>query len=86
MNLISKNKYLDTLFKTILFSAFFHIFLLIIFAIKTKNIEVLNIFNIIGLGLYFGDLNKGGNNLILSFIFILITYFLIFNFFSKKNK
>jgi predicted membrane protein len=86
MRSFSKNKYLDSLYKTILFFAFFHLILLLIFSIKTKNIEVLNIFNIIGLGLFFNNLNNGGFKLILSFVLIIVIYILIFIFSSKNNK
>jgi len=85
MRFLPKNRYQDALIKTILFSAVFHLVLLVIFSIKTKNIEVLNIFNIIGLGLFFEWLNKGTVLLIYSFIFIIFVYFLIFIFFSKDK-
>jgi len=85
MRSFSKNKYLDALIKTILVSALFHLTLLVIFSIKTNNIEVLNIFNIIGLGLFLDWLNKGIDLLIYSFIFIGLIYLSILIFFSKHK-
>jgi len=79
-----KNIYLDTLIKLILFSAIFHIFLLIIYSIIKLNITYLNYFKILDIDLFFPNIVTGSLSQIISISIIIIMYVVIYFISSKK--
>ena len=74
---IVKNKYLNALFLLMLFSAIVHMVILFIFAILSKNVNILNYFNILNLNYFMPDFfnNLLGN--ITSFLFVILLYAII---------
>ncbi|OGZ84035.1 MAG: hypothetical protein A2599_00990 [Candidatus Staskawiczbacteria bacterium RIFOXYD1_FULL_39_28] len=74
---IVKNKYLNALFLLMLFSAIVHMVILFIFAIVSKNVNILNYFNILNLNYFMPDFfnNLLGN--ITSFLFVILLYAII---------
>ncbi len=85
MKKIIENRYLYSLLKTVLFSVIVHLFLLITYAFKTKNIRVLNVFDILDIDLFFPKIKQGDTVFVVSIIFLIILYWLIF-IFTKPNK
>lgn len=77
---IVKNKYLNTFFLLMLFSAMIHMLVLFALAITSKNIYVLNYFNILDLDLIFPLLlnNFWGN--VASAVTVVLLYWVIFKF------
>ncbi|OGK13868.1 hypothetical protein A3H80_01955 [Candidatus Roizmanbacteria bacterium RIFCSPLOWO2_02_FULL_37_19] len=69
-----KNKYILTAFKALLFFAFIHILFVILYAIKMKDIEALNIFNILQFNLLFPQLVGGGAKFFFSYLFLIVVY------------
>lgn len=73
---ISKKKLIDALKNMVLFSALFHMTLLIIYAIATGNINVLNYFDVLDLEFYWPPIVGGWESNIASlFAAILVTVF-----------
>lgn len=85
MNKIVENKYLDSLFKLMLFSAIFHMIILFVFAFLNKDIDLLNYFNIVGLNFIYLPITTGLTWLIISVAFAFLLYFIIFKFLSKAK-
>jgi len=76
------NHFYRTLFKTVLFFAFFHLILLAILSVLKQNFTYINVFNIIGISEFFPGVDKGIVSFILSILVVLIVYLL---FYKKKN-
>ncbi len=55
---IHHNKYIDALLKTMLFSASIHMIILIVQAIRTGDIMIINYFNILDLEIYYPHILK----------------------------
>ncbi len=85
MHSLSKNRYIDALFKTILVAAIFHLLLLLVYTFTTRIWTNLNIFNIIDINLFFGQVVEGVASFILSWFFILIIYLLVFKLLTSSN-
>ena len=75
---IFKNKYLDSLFIIMLFSASVHMLILFFLALRRGDLYILNYFNILDLDILFPAVFKNdffGN--FASLIFVVLFYFLI---------
>ena len=83
---ISKNRCIDALLKFILFSAFVHIFLIIVFFVTNLDITLLNYFNILDIDLFFPNIASGFLSQILSILVMIFIYILIFLFFTKDSS
>lgn len=83
MDSVKKNRYLDALKKLMLFSAIFHVSLIIIYSIIHLNFRYFNFFNILELDLFFPNIINGSFSQIFSIITMLIIYG-IFYFVKKK--
>ncbi len=70
----------------ILFSAITHLFFLFIYSIFKKDISLINFFDIVDLDLFFPEISKGTLSQILSFITIIVVFFVIHIFFSYKKS
>lgn len=68
----------------LLFVAIPHFFILLFMAIATRNIEFLNIFNVLGLSYFFPNIGKGLLSNTLSFAIVAAIYF--FFYFRKRRK
>ena len=79
---IVNNKYLNALFVFMLFSAIIHMLVLLVFFIMSGNLHVLNYFNILDMDQFVPVFFNNFIGDIVSFIFVLIFYLLIF----KNNK
>lgn len=80
-----KNRFIDALIKFILFSAFLHLLLLLIFLVFTHDFTGVNYFNIIGLNLFFPNIGQGFASQIFSLLTMAVTYGLIFFIINKKG-
>jgi len=80
-----QGRYFEALKKLILFSAFSHIFILIIFFIIKRDITVFNYFSILELNLFFPFIGHGLFSQIISF-FIVLSIYLIFCFVPFRKK
>ena len=74
---IIKNKYINTLFILMLFSASVHMLIIFLFFIKVKNIYTLNYFNILDLDLFYNNIFNSLTGNIFSLLFLVFIYFLI---------
>ena len=74
---IVKNKYLNALFLLMLFSAIIHMVLLFCVAITSRDIYVLNYFNILDFDLLFPALKNSVAGNIFSAIFVFVLYGII---------
>ena len=74
---IIKNKYINTLFILMLFSASVHMLIIFLFFIKVKNIYTLNYFNILDLDLFYNNIFNSLTGNIFSLLFVVFIYFLI---------
>lgn len=81
-----KNKYIDAITKTMLFSAAVHMLILFYKTLQTGSIDILNLFNILDLELFFPGIDRGQTNFIWSSVFFLIIYLSAFIFFPPKRK
>ena len=82
----SENRYIDALIKLILFSAVFHIILIIIYSIVNLDITHLNYFNILDIDLFFPGIIDGPLSQVFSILMIAIIYLIIYSVFTKKDK
>jgi hypothetical protein len=81
-----KNRHIDTIAKTMLFSASIHMLILFYKTIQTGDINIINLFNILDLELFFPGIDKGQVNFIWSVVFFFVIYLLVFLFFTHKKK
>ncbi|MFT4303167.1 MAG: hypothetical protein ACMXYG_01260 [Candidatus Woesearchaeota archaeon] len=82
---ISKNKYLDALFKLMLLSASVHMIILIVFTILKFDFSLLNYFRILELDIIFPSLKtKFGE--ILGLITAIVLYLIILVFYTDNKK
>lgn len=81
-----KNKFIDAIAKTMLFSAAVHMIILFYKTILTGDVNILNLFNILDLELFFPGIEKGEVNFILSGLLFFTIYFSMFFFFPPKKK
>jgi hypothetical protein len=81
-----KNRYIDAIAKTMLFSAAVHMIILFYKTFQTADINILNLFNILDLELFFPGIDKGGINFLLSSLLFFVIYFSAFFFFPSKKK
>ncbi len=79
-----KNKYLNTLFMLILFSAIVHILILFYIAITTANLNILNYFSILQINYFIPNFLSDFWGNIISIIFVIFIYFTIL--FISKNE
>jgi len=79
---IVKNKYINTLFLLMLFSAIVHMVILFFKAIKSLDIYVLNYFNILDIDLFYPNIFNSLLGNVFSLIFMVAIYFIIL----KINK
>jgi len=79
---IVKNKYLNALFVLMLSSAAAHMIILFFWAIKTRNLYVLNYFNILDIDFFYPNIFNSGWGNGVSFLAAILIYFLIL----KLNK
>lgn len=79
---IVKNKYLNALFILMFFSATVHMVILFYWAITSKDLYVLNYFNILDVDFFYPNIFNSflGNGF--SFVFVVVIYAIII----KKNK
>jgi len=66
---ITNNRYIDALLKLMLVSAIIHVFMIITYSIVNQDLEKLNFFDIVGIGLFFDFVNSS--------LFIVIGLFLV---------
>ena len=83
---ISKNRYVDALWKFLLVSAFLHLVFIIAFFLVGRDIIAFNYFHIIGAYLIFPGIIKGFLSQILSLVFVIVLYISIFLFYTDKQK
>lgn len=81
-----KNKYIDAIAKTMLFSAAVHMTILFYKTILTGDMNILNLFNILDLELFFPGIEKGEMNFLFSGVLFFVIYFSMFVFFPPKKK
>ena len=84
MNSIVKNRYFDALLKLMLFSAIVHVGLLIVYSIFSKDLFILNYFNILDFDLVYSRIATGVTNFIISGVVVIVIYIIILRFFTKK--
>lgn len=72
-----KKRLIEALQKTILIGAGFHLILLVIYALNSKDYRALNIFNILDIDLFYPGVAEGLTNFWLSMIFISVFYLVI---------
>jgi hypothetical protein len=82
---IVKNKYLNALFLLMLFSATIHMLILFVFAVISKNVHILNYFNLINLNYFIPDFFSNTSGDIISFLFVIVLYIIILNF-NERNE
>ena len=76
---VVKNKYINTLFLLMLFSAIVHMLILFYVTITTGNLYVLNYFNILDIDYFVPDLVNGFWGNIFAVFSVLLVYFVILN-------
>jgi len=81
-----KNRYIDATAKTMLFCASVHMIILFYKTFQTGDINIINLFNILDLELFFPGIDKGEINFLLSGILLFVIYFSAFFFFPSKKK
>jgi len=81
-----KNKYIEALAKTMLFCASVHMAILFYKTLQTGDINILNLFNILDLELFFPGIETGQTNFFLSGILFVIIYSIMFFYFHPKKK
>lgn len=86
MNKISNNRFLDAFLKLLLVSAIIHLSIIVVFLIITKNIKVLNYFNILDIDSFFPEVINGTLSQILSAGIVIFIYIVIFFFFTKSKR
>jgi hypothetical protein len=79
---IVKNKYVNSLFLLMLFSAIIHMIILFFIAIWTGNLYVLNYFNILSISYFIPNFLNSFFGDVVSFLFALLIYVIIL----KMNK
>ena len=82
---IVKNKYLNSMFLLMLFSASIHMLILFFIAIKTGNFYFINYFNIISISYFIPNFLNSFLGNIMATLFVLVLYVIIF-FFNKTNN
>ena len=80
------NRFIDAIAKTMLFSAAVHMLILFYKTIHTGDINILNLFNILDLQLFFPGIDKGQTNLFWSGVLFFAIYFSMLFFFNQKKK
>lgn len=78
MPALVKNRILDALLKTVLFSAFSHLGILAYDAVKNMDLQRWNIFGILELDLIWPALTKGPVAMVISQVFIIAVYAIFF--------
>ncbi len=73
------------LVKTVLFFALLHLSLLFLFSVIFQRLDLLNVFNIIGLNMLFPHIGEGLFSNIVSIITVILV-FSIFYFIDKNSK
>jgi len=86
MKKILSKPYFQALVKTIIFLALAHLVILIIYFLRQKELERINIFRILDLNLFFPNLTQGNISLILSYLFLLIIYLIAYFLFTKRKR
>lgn len=83
---ISKNVWLDSLFKLMLLSAIIHVFLLFIYVFNSYDFNPLIPFNLLGFDLLFPTLKGSIFSTMFSIVFLILIYliFLINSMYNKK--
>ncbi len=79
---IVKNRYLNALLILLLFSAILHAVLLLFLVLKTKDLYVINYFNILGVGYFYPNIFNSFLGNAFSIVSIVVIYLVIL----KKNK
>ena len=79
---ITCNRYLDALLKLILFSALVHIFILVIHAVREKDVSILNYFNILDMDFFFPGIADGVLSNVLS-VGVMVVIFGLFFWFTR---
>jgi len=82
---IANNRYLDALLKLMLFSAIFHMILLVIYAIRVQSILPLNYFNILDVDLLYPIAINGNVAQIFAGGFALALWIVFYIFFTKED-
>lgn len=81
-----KNRIIDALLKTVLFSAFSHLGILAFDAVKNMDLQRWNMFGILQLDLIWPRLTQGPTAMIISQVFIIGVYTLFFASSGRKQK
>ena len=81
-----KSPYFNALVKSLLVLVCIHVITITISFIQTKQIDDLNIFNIIGISKFYLPISDGFNNFLLSLLFLVLVYFFFLNTNTKKHK
>lgn len=81
--MISKKRLVSSVRRTILFFAIVHIAILIIYAISNAKVEVLNIFNILNLNFFVGNIGYGMLSQVISILLVAGVFGIVFFFFSE---
>ena len=84
MKTIVKNKYLDALFKLMIFSSIIHVSIVTVYSLLSWDITELNFFKIVGLDFVFPSLVDNENTFLFSFLITLVLY--LFFFFNSKSS
>lgn len=79
---IVKNKYINSLFVLILFSAIAHMLIIFYLAITSGDLYIINYFNILDLDLLFPNLFNSSVSNTFSIFFVVVIYLIIL----KSNK
>lgn len=82
---IVKNKYLNALFILMLFSAVVHMAILFFLSLKTKDMYVLNYFNILDIDLFIPNILNNNLGNFISFVFMIFIYIVILKINKTEN-
>ena len=82
---IVKNKYLNAVFVLMLFSAIVHMVILFFLSFKTKDIYVLNYFNILDIDLFIPNILNNNLGNFISFVFMIFIYIAILKINKTEN-
>jgi|SaaInlStandDraft_4_1057021.scaffolds.fasta_scaffold03725_6 hypothetical protein len=83
---MDKNRFLNSIKYFIIFSALFHMVLLLIYSITIKDFSSLNFINLLELDLLFPSLHLTTLGKLISWLIYLLTPIIIYFFFTKKSK
>lgn len=86
MGQLVKNKAIDSLLKTMLFSAIVHVSILFPHSVINQQQSPINIFNILDLDLIFPGIELGNTSFVISYVFIIGVFGLFYRHTQNKER